>query len=85
MIRSLIEEITLFLLPFAAFALWLVFRKKTPLKAAHWDGQLSILALIGLLFVAAGLFYTGWTAERSRGTYVPAHMENGRFVPGEFR
>ena len=33
----------------------------------------------------AALVYTGWTAERSTGTYVPAHMENGRFVPGGFK
>jgi hypothetical protein len=85
MIRPFIEEITLFLLPFAGFALWLLFRRKTPLEAAHWDGRTPILALIGLALAGAALFYTGWTAERSMGTYVPAHMENGTFVPGGFK
>ena len=85
MIRPFIEEITLFLLPFAGFALWLLFRRKTPLEAANGDGRTSILALIGFVLVATALFSTGWTAERSTGTYVPAHMENGRFVPGDFK
>ena len=85
MIRSLVEEIALFLMPFAAFALWLMFRRKAPHDLTHWDGRGLILTLIGLLFVAAGLAWTGFTAERERGTYVPAHTEDGRLVPGGFK
>ena len=85
MIRSLVEEIALFLLPFAAFALWLIFRRKAPHDLAHWDGRGFVLTLIGLLFVAAGLAWTGFTAERESGVYFPARTENGKLVPGGFK
>jgi hypothetical protein len=41
---------------------------------------MSGLVLIALSFVFSGLF-----AERHLDTYVPAHMENGKFVPGGFQ
>jgi hypothetical protein len=85
MIRPLIDEIVLFLVPFAAFALWLIVRRKAPHDLAHWAGRGPMLTLIGLLLVAAGLAWTGFTAERDLGAYVPANIENGRLVPGSFK
>ncbi len=82
MTRVFIEELLLFLLPFALFAIWLLLRRKSPLVRAHWDGQVPWIVLAGLLAVAAALLYAGFTAPRGKGAYVPAHMENGQFVPG---
>jgi hypothetical protein len=35
--------------------------------------------------VIASLLATFALSERQRGAFVPAHMENGRLVPGQFR
>ena len=82
MTRAIIEELLLFLVPFALFALWLIARRRTPLARVHWDGNVSWLVLAGLAVAGVWLVVTGLTAPRGTGPYVPAHMENGRFVPG---
>lgn len=85
MLRNLIEEILLFFLPFAVFATWLVVTKRNPLDFTHWTGRKFILALIGLLLAIASIIYAFQFADRHTGAYEPAHMENGRLVPGRFR
>ena len=82
MTRVLIEELLFFLLPFALFAIWLLIRRKSPLNRAHWDGQVSWIVLAGLALVLGTLLITAFIAPRGGGAYVPAHMENGQFVPG---
>ncbi len=44
-----------------------------------------LIILLGIILVIASLVYTGLFSARSTGGYVPAHMENGRLVPGQFR
>ncbi len=49
---------------------------------AHALGRSHILAAARRMALAfASLVYTGLTAPRGMGPYVPAHMENGKFVP----
>ncbi len=83
MSRALTEELLLFLLPFALFALVLTLRRKTPLARVHWDGHVPWLVIAGLACAGGWLVFTGLTAPRGHGDYVPAHMENGVFVPGK--
>ena len=85
MIRALVEEALLFLLPFALFALFLVARRKNPMLRASWDGHTTWLVAVGLACVVAVLLVTAFTAERQTGAFEPTHMENGRLVPGQFR
>lgn len=85
MLRNLIEEILLFLLPFAAFATWLVVTKRNPLDFDHWSGRKFALAGIGIALAIASLLYAAYTADRHTGAYEPARMEDGRLVPGRFR
>ncbi|HEX2553023.1 MAG TPA: DUF6111 family protein [Microvirga sp.] len=85
MTRAIFGEALLFFLPFAAFALYLVLRRRNPLSAAAWSGQVSWLVVAGLACAILALLYTGLTAERRTGPYVPTHMENGRLVPGQFK
>jgi hypothetical protein len=85
MARAIFETVGLFLLPFAAFALYLVLRARYPLEVEHWTrGRLSWLALAGLAAAAAGLIALNAFAPRGHGRYVPAHLENGVIVPGRF-
>ncbi|GJD89866.1 MULTISPECIES: DUF6111 family protein [Methylobacterium] len=85
MLRRLLEEFGIFLIPFALFCVYLLARGRNPLRRAHWDGQSLRLALAGLALVIASLVLTGLFSARSTGGYVPSHMENGRLVPGQFR
>lgn len=85
MLRNLIEEILLFLLPFAAFATWLVVTKRNPFDFDHWSGRKFALAAIGIALAIASLLYAGINPERHSGAYEPARMEDGRLVPGRFR
>jgi hypothetical protein len=82
MTRVFVEELLLFLLPFALFGLWLALSRRPVLAGSHWTPHVPWLVLAGLVAAIASLVYTGFIAPR--GTqYVPAHMENGTFVPGK--
>ena len=84
MLRSILEELGLFALPFLAFAGYLLLSRRSPLDRAHWDPQWTRLVLAGLFVVVASLVMTGLTAARHAEGYVPPHIENGRLVPGRF-
>jgi hypothetical protein len=84
--RAVLEPVAFFLSPFVAYGLYLGFRRRYPLAADHWSrGAFSTLALIGLLLAAAGVLLLGIFAERHSGAYVPAHIENGKLVPGRMQ
>ncbi|MCP8937002.1 DUF6111 family protein [Alsobacter sp. SYSU M60028] len=85
MSRALFEEAILFLLPFALFALWLAVRRRKLFERLHWSGNVSWLTIAGLVLALGWIVYTGLTAPRGHGDYVPAHMENGVFVPAQTR
>jgi hypothetical protein len=81
----LIEEVLLFLLPFTAFAIYLVARRRNPLHWSSWHKEVSWLAIAGLALVVVSLLATFALSDRKQGAFVPAHMENGRLVPGQFK
>ena len=85
MFRAVIGEALLFFVPFALFALYLVLRRRNPLLWASWSDQATWLVIAGLVLAIAAFLYTGRTAERHQGGFVPPHLENGRVVPGQFR
>lgn len=85
MTRAIIQELVLFLLPFVAFALYLVIRRRNPLLWSSWSDQSVWLVIIGLTFVVISLVSAGLLADRQTGAYVPSHVEDGRIVPGQFR
>ena len=85
MIRAIFGEGLLFFVPFAAFALYLLARRRNPFSRVHWSDRTAWLVIAGLACVIAALIFTGITAERQAGGFEPAHMENGRLVPGRFR
>ena len=85
MARTGLETVALFLVPFVAFALYLVLRARFPLAVEHWTrGRLSWLAIAGLAAAALGLILLDAFAPRGTGRYVPAHIVNGVIVPGRF-
>jgi magnesium-transporting ATPase (P-type) len=85
MIRAIVEQVLLFLIPFAAFALYLVVRRRNPFAWQSWSDKSFWLVVAGLSCVIVALVITGVTADRQTGEFRPTHVEDGRVVPGRFR
>jgi hypothetical protein len=84
MIRPALTEIGIFLIPFVGYALFLVATRSGLLVPASWPIHLiGRLALASLLLVIASLFLLAeFSGAPPNSTYIPAHVENGRLVPG---
>ena len=85
MTRAVVQGLLLFLLPFVAYAVYLVILRRNPLIWSHWSSQSSWLAIAGLSLMVGSLIVAGLTADRQTGAFVPTHLENGRVVPGRFQ
>lgn len=84
MTRILFGEGLYFLLPFAAFAMYLLVRRRNPLLFSSWSDQAFRLVIAGLICVVLALVATGLLAPRNTGAFQPTHMQDGRIVPGQF-
>jgi len=84
MIRPIFTELALFLAPFVAYALFLWATRAGVLDVSAWSlprlAWLTITALV--LVVASFVVLAQFSGAPPRSTYIPAHMENGRLVPG---
>lgn len=85
MIRAVLQELGIFLVPFALFAVVLVLQRRHVLHLESWSSSFIGLAVAGMALVIGGFVLTGIFAPRHTGPYVPPHMEDGRPVPGGFR
>ena len=83
MIRRILLDLLLFLLPFVLYAIyWRLARKGDPEQAAR-PHPWAMLFIAGLALVAASFVWLGLTeGEHEKGVYVPPHNENGKVVPG---
>ena len=81
--RILLEMLGVFTLPFLAYGLVQQLRRllSMPEKQGTRDVTL-MLALFGLLSCAALTLAVWLMSERNMGAYQPAHIENGRIIPG---
>jgi Family of unknown function (DUF6111) len=83
--RAFLETALLFLTPFVAYALFHLLQMRWPFVRELWHGRiLSLLTIAGLVVAIAGMVTLGLTRVE-KGVYVPAHVENGRLVPGHFK
>ncbi|WP_295848827.1 DUF6111 family protein [Tardiphaga sp.] len=84
MIRPLLTEVGIFLIPFALYALFLLANKNGLTLRSSWPlhvlGRLTLGALV--LVVVSLLLLAHYSGAPPNSTYVPAHLENGRLVPG---
>lgn len=85
MIRLVLEQLAVFLLPFLLFAAVLLLRRRNLLAFEHWAAHVSWLAIAGLVLVLLAFLGTAIFAERPLSGFEPTHMENGQVVPGRFR
>lgn len=85
MIRPVFTEIALFLAPFIAYAIFLWATKAGVLHPDSWTlpriAWLVIAALV--LMIGSFIVLAQWGGSPPGSTYIPAHTEDGHFVPGE--
>jgi hypothetical protein len=84
MIRAVLTEIGIFLIPFAVYAAFLIATRTGLLVQSSWPihviAKLSIVAL--LLVVVSLVLLANFSGAPPNSTYFPAHIENGKLVPG---
>lgn len=87
MIRPALTEIGIFLIPFAVYALFLIATRSGLLVQSSWPIQLVAKLALGslLLVVISFILLAHFSGGAPNSTYIPAHIENGKFVPGAER
>jgi uncharacterized YccA/Bax inhibitor family protein len=87
MIRPLLTEIGLFLTPFALYAAFLLATRTGLMLQTSWTPRrLVALVLVSLLLmIGSFIVLAKFSGAPPGSTYVPAHIENGKFVPGVTR
>jgi hypothetical protein len=87
MIRPILIEIGLFLTPFVVYAAFLVATRIGILQPSAWTlRRIAGLVIASLVLVVGSfLFLAQFSGAPPGSTYVPAHVEGGKFVPGATR
>ena len=84
MIRPAFTEVGIFLIPFVVYALFLVASRSGLLVTQSWPlhmiAKLAVVAMV--LVIASFVLLARFSGAPSNSTYVPAHVENGKLVPG---
>jgi hypothetical protein len=84
MIRPAFTEILIFLIPFAVYAVFLLATRSGLLQQSSWPVHIIAKLVLGslLLVIVSFILLAHFSGASPNSTYVPAHIENGRFVPG---
>ena len=84
MIRPVLTEVGIFLIPFAVYALFLIATRSGVLAQSSWPVHLVAKLVLGslLLVIVSFLLLAHFSGAPPNSTYLPAHIENGRLVPG---
>ncbi len=87
MIRPVLTEVILFLTPFALYAGFLLATRAGVFDAQSWPlSRVAWLTMAAFaLMVGSFIYFAHFTGAPVGSDYVPAHMENGKFVPGQIR
>jgi hypothetical protein len=84
MIRPIFTEFALFVAPFVAYALFLWATRTGVLDVSAWSLPrlmwLTVAALVSV--ITSFLVLAEFSGSPPGSTYLPAHLENGRLVPG---
>ena len=84
MIRSISTEFALFLTPFVLYAAFLYATSVGVLHPSAWTVQrVSGLFIVSLILVIGSFVVLAkFSGSPPNSTYVPAHIQGGKFVPG---
>lgn len=84
MIRPILTEVGIFLIPFAAYALFLVATRSGVFVSSSWPAHLIAKLVLGslLLVIISFVMLAHFSGAPPNSTYIPAHIENGKLVDG---
>jgi len=84
MIRPLLTEIGIFLIPFAAYALFVFASRRGVLDRSSWPVRTVLMLAVAacLLVILSLVLLANFSGAPPGATYRPAHIENGKFIPG---
>jgi hypothetical protein len=84
MIRPALTEVGIFLIPFVVYTLFLLATRSGLLVQTSWPVHIiAKLALGSLVLVLISLvMLANFSGGSPNSTYIPAHIENGKLVPG---
>jgi hypothetical protein len=86
MIRPVLTELALFLAPFAVYAIFLWATRANVFDAESWPlpRLISLTIAAFVLMIGSFIVLAHFGGAPPGSTYVPAHIEGGRFVPGHY-
>jgi len=84
MIRPVLTEIGIFLIPFAIYAAYLLATRAGLFAQTSWPPHVVVKLAIGafLLTIVSLILLAHFSGSSPHSTYVPAHVENGKLIPG---
>ena len=84
MIRPVLTELAIFLIPFVAYALFLMATRAGVFASSSWPVHLVAKLVLGslLLVIISFIMLAHFSGAPPDSTYIPAHIENGKLVPG---
>ena len=84
MIRPAFTEIGIFLIPFAVYAMFLFATRSGMLAPSSWPMHVIAKLVLGslILVVISFILLAQFRGAPPNSTYIPAHIENGKLVPG---
>jgi hypothetical protein len=84
MIRPVLTEIGIFLIPFAVYAAFLLATRAGVMTASSWPTVIVVRLAIGafLLIILSFILLAHFSGAPPNSTYAPAHLDNGKLVPG---
>ncbi|MDB5521675.1 MAG: hypothetical protein JWQ51_1769 [Tardiphaga sp.] len=85
MIRPVMTEVGIFLIPFALYAIWLVANRSGVFQGASWPAQTVAKLVFGslLLTILSFILLAHFSGAAPHSTYTPARVDDqGNFIPG---
>jgi hypothetical protein len=84
MIRPALTEVAIFLIPFAIYALFLIATRSGMWVPSSWPLHVIAKLVLGslILVVVSFVLLAHFSGAAPHSTYFPAHIEDGKFVPG---
>jgi len=84
MIRPALTEVGIFLIPFVVYALFLIATRSGLLAQSSWPVHIIAKLALGslLLVIVSFILLAHFSGASPDSTYIPAHIEKGKFVPG---
>jgi hypothetical protein len=84
MIRPVLSEIAIFLVPFAVYAFFLLASRSGVWAKSSWPlhvvGKLAVAAFV--LVIVSLVLLAHFSGAPPDSTYTPARIENGKLIPG---